>query len=356
MSGPNFSTRIDQVVERLRAGMQDGSWRGTLPGRERLAGQFGVSHSTVEEAMRRLTKEGWLVSDGPGRRRRIVLPRGAAKVRTLRMRILMYGREDVSSVHNAALLDHLHRAGVTANYALKSLCDLGMDVNRVARFVGKTQADAWVVSSGSREVLEWFAEQKVASIAMFGRFTGLPIAAASPRIAPAMIQAVRRLVELGHRRIVMLVGEERRKPFPALFERLFLEQLAAQGLPVGPYNLPDWDSRGGDGLRACLDSMFRHTPPTAILCGETRFFVAVQQYLARQGIHAPEQVSLICSDPDSSFAWCKPAVSHFHWDHKPVVRRIVRWSENVARGKEDRRQILFNGEFVEGGTIGPVIG
>jgi hypothetical protein len=37
-----------------------------------------------------------------------------------------------------------------------------------------------------------------------------------------------------------------------------------------------------------------------------------------------------------------------------VVRRVVRWADNVARGKEDRRQTLTKMEFIEGGTIGPV--
>ena len=40
--------------------------------------------------------------------------------------------------------------------------------------------------------------------------------------------------------------------------------------------------------------------------------------------------------------------------YRPVVRRVVRWVNNVARGKNDRRQTLTKAEFVEGGAIGPV--
>ena len=35
-----------------------------------------------------------------------------------------------------------------------------------------------------------------------------------------------------------------------------------------------------------------------------------------------------------------------------MVRRIVRWSNNVARGKNDRRQSFTKAELVEGGTVG----
>jgi len=187
---------------------------------------------------------------------------------------------------------------------------------------------------------------------MFGRFTGLTIASSSPQTSPAMQEAVRRLVAHGHRRIVLLVGEDRRKPFPSLFEQRFLEELQAQGLPVGQYNLPDWEHHA-DGLRACLDRLFASTPPTALIFGETRFFVAGQQYLARRGIHAPEDISLVCSDQDPSFEWCRPAIAHFHWDFEPLVRRVIRWADNIAHGRKDKRQVLFDAKFIQGGTIGP---
>lgn len=347
-----LATKTDQVVEQLRDGMLGGLWREFLPGRDRLATELGCSHGTVEAALRQLVREGMLVSEGAGKRRRIVLPRGKARKRAVRVRILLYERMDRSMSIDAELLARLQEQGYAADFALKSLMDLGMRVDRVANFVKKTPADAWVVAAGSREVLEWFANGPVPALAMFGRFTGLPIATSSPRIAPAMVKAVRRLVELGHRRIVMLSNEERHKPYPAIFEQKFLDELEALGLPTGPYNLPDWPNHA-NGLRACLDSLFKFTPPTALIFGETRFFVAAQQYLARRGIQAPEHVSLICSDPDAAFEWCEPAVSHFRWDRKPVIKRVLEWVDNVAKGKDDRRQLLFDGEFVEGGMIGP---
>ena len=37
-----------------------------------------------------------------------------------------------------------------------------------------------------------------------------------------------------------------------------------------------------------------------------------------------------------------------------MVRRAVRWVENVAKGKDDLRQTLTKIEIVEGGTMVPV--
>ena len=231
--------------------------------------------------------------------------------------------------------------------------DLGMEVEKVARFVKKHPADAWVISSGSREILEWFASQPVPAFANYGRSTGLPMAAASALKTPALETALQRMVDFGHRRIVMLARAERRRPTLGLFEQYFLNKLAAVGLQTGNYNLPEWDDHP-DGLRACLDSLFRYTPPTALIIGEMQVFQAVHQYLARRGIPIPERVSVLCTYPDMSFAWCDPAVSHIRWDSRLVIQRVLRWAANVACGKPDIRQAIMKAEFVEGGTIGPV--
>jgi hypothetical protein len=73
-------------------------------------------------------------------------------------------------------------------------------------------------------------------------------------------------------------------------------------------------------------------------------FHAAKDHLARHGILAPAQVSLICTEPDPTFAWCRPTIAHLNWDSRPVVR----WVDNVAKDKDDRRQTLTKIEFIEG--------
>ena len=76
--------------------------------------------------------------------------------------------------------------------------------------------------------------------------------------------------------------------------------------------------------------------------------------MARQGVHAPEQVSLVCTDPEGRFEWCEPSVAHMSWDSRPVVRWVVRWANDVARGRGEPRQVCTEAGFVEGGTVGSV--
>ncbi len=269
----------------------------------------------------------------------------------LRVAILVTDR--FSEGYMIELFHLLVEAGHQPFHATKSLFELGMDVGRVARMVKRTEADAWVVVSGSREILKWFSRQPKPAFALFGRRGQVSIAAVGPDKAPHFAAATRRLIELGHRRISLMCRRHRRLPQPGLPEQAFLNELAAHGIPTGTFNLPDWEE-SKKGFVTLLDSLFGATPPTALIIEETFLFNAAFHYLAKRGLRVPQDVSLVCTDDNPDFAWCEPSVTHIRWDYRPVVRRVVRWAANVSHGKDDRQQTLTHAEFVAGSTIGPV--
>lgn len=322
-------------------------------GGDRLVKELGVGRDTIKEALKQLEREGLLESQGRRRQRRIAHIPAKARAKALRVRVLLYEDADRFSPYDLGILVELKNRGFAADFTRRSLQDFGMRVDRVAKFVDQTPADAWVVHSGSREILEWFARYQVPAIAVYGASTGLPIAAVSMRKTPAMRTALRRLVDLGHRRIVLLTREERRKPQPALFERNFLQAMTELGVRSGAYNLPDWED-SAPGLQRCLDELFAYTPPTALLLEDVQLLFPVQQYLARHKVLIPEQLSLIVNDIHPLFNWSDPVLAQMVGDYEQVVWRVGRWAENVAKGKVDHRQTVVEAAFIEGGTIGPV--
>lgn len=345
---------VEQVAGYLREELSRGQWSGHLPGVDRLAPELGVSRKTLEAALRQLETEGVLMRNGP-RRRRSIEPRGVQPPPALRVSILLSEAADRQVGYVVDLQHELARVGHHTSFAEASISECGMSVRRIARMVENTPADAWVVAGGTWEVLQWFQEQSLPVCALFGRRRGLPIAGVGPDKPPAYALASRKLIAMGHRRIVLLARRMRRLPEPGSSERAFLNELAAHGIPRGPYHLPDWEE-SVDGFHAGLEALFRVTPPTALIIQEAVLFAAAQQFLARRGLRVPEDVSLICTDADPTFTWCKPSVAHIRWDSRPVVRRIVRWAANLSSGKPDVRQVLTPAEFVPGGTIGPVAG
>lgn len=342
-----------QLAAWLREEIEKGRWTGVIPGVIRLSAELGVSRDSVEAALIELERDGVLLAQGRGKRRIIVAGEVNTRKRMLRVGLLLYDASD-AYVHYIVELRHLlASAGHHVVLAPNSLVELRMSVPRITRLVGKIEADAWVVMGGSREVLDWFAAQPTPALALFGRASAVPIAGVGPDHLSGLLDVTRKLIHLGHRRIVMLTRPERRIPKPGFLERAVLAEIESHGIPVGSYNLPNWDDTR-EGLHRCLDKLFLFTPPTALLIDEAAIFVATQQHLARQGIMAPQHVSLVCCDPDPIFAWFEPAVTHMRWDSRQMVRHIVRWVGSVARGQNIRRKAYTKAELVEGGTIGPV--
>ncbi len=349
-----FSSRstVEQFAAHLREAILRGDLRGKMPGVRRLADMQGVGSNTVIAAIERLEREGYLLPQGPGKRSKIVLPDNVTP-QGLRVAIMLYEPSDAARGYMVELRHALSQAGHPAHFCAKSLVDVRMDLQRLKRVVAQEQADAWVIFAGSREILEWFAAQPVPVFACGGRRRQVKIAGAGPDKLIAQKTLIDKLVALGHRRIVMLAREERRKPEPALFEQTFLDRLKAHGISTGSYNLPDWKATPA-GLGECLDQCFRVTPPTALFIDEMSVFVGAQHYLAQRGILAPQHVSLVCGDPDPAFDWCRPTVAHIDWDPGVLIRRILAWAHQVALGKHRRRQYSIKTTFVNGGTVGPV--
>jgi DNA-binding LacI/PurR family transcriptional regulator len=347
----------EQVARHLEGELHRGTWLGTMPGAPLLASELGIDPKTADAALRLLEARGWLVAQGAGKRRRIELPKGAAAdaVRPLRIGILLSDPSAKRLDYVGELQHGLVEAGHNAYFTERNLLDLGMELSRIRRLVAEEKADAWIVVGGSRDVLEWFSAREEPAFALFGRMTGLPISGSRPDKVPAYGAAVARLVELGHRRIVLLARKVRRLPEPGRSESAFLHALASHGVATGPYHLPDWKDDMA-GFHDLLEELFRITPPTALIIQEAFLFTAAYHFLARRGLRVPEDVSLICTDDDSSFVWCEPAVSHIRWDSAPMVRRIVRWAAKTGNGADDTSQTLTKAEFVEGGTIGPAPG
>ena len=259
MKSITLLSAAEQVAGHLREALLRGELSGTIPGVRPLAAELGVNHKTTEVALNLLAQEGLLMNQGSGRRRKIVLPRNYAPP-ALRVALLDL---DIPSQNVDYMIDLRHRLGEAGHvpfFAGKPLEELGINVGRVARFVTKTRADAWVVSGASREVLRWFTDYEKPAFALFGRRSSLPIAGIGPDHVTAWRLLTRRLITLGHQRIVTLIREHLRVPEPSPAVRAMLEEMQANGLATSSYNLPDWEETR-EGFTACSTGSFKSLRP-----------------------------------------------------------------------------------------------
>jgi DNA-binding LacI/PurR family transcriptional regulator len=349
----NRLSTSEQLAEHLRRQIEIGRLSGLMPGVQQMVKIFGVNSVAVGKAVQQLENESLLLYQGD-RKSRVIVNDAIRIPDSLRIGMLFYESTDELRFDVLAVRQELLRMGHTVFSCPKSMQELGRDVDRIRMQVSKLEADAWLVFAGSVPVLKWFEKQGKPTFALYGRFNQANLASMAICKTPVISTLIEKLVGLGHRRIVLLTREERRKPMLGQFERTFLDELEKHGIKTGKFNIPDWEDTP-EGLENVIRSLFRITPPTAVLVGDSTLFHAIQLHLASKGVFAPRDVSLFCNDFELSFRWTRPEISHIWWDHRPIVRRIANWAKNVAHGKEDTRKSFIKAHLREGGTIGPVM-
>ena len=190
---------IDQTAEHLREGIRAGRWRGELPGVLRLAAECDVSKDAMRAALHFLETEGLRSAGHAGGRRTVLAEGGLAPARavraksgTLRVAILLYDPlEKESTIMRQTLRDlqnDLEAAGHVAAFAPKTQAELHFDPARIAKLVAATPADAWVVASAPREVLDFFGGSRSppsrSAAASSMRGLRAPASMGRPRSAP----------------------------------------------------------------------------------------------------------------------------------------------------------------------------
>jgi len=155
----------------------------------------------------------------------------------------------------------------------------------------------------------------------------------------AIGQAVRYLVDLGHRRIGMLAGITRDNDRAAARVAGARAALAAAGLALAPAWLverPYGLDEARDGLR---ELMAAPTPPTALLCGNDVLAFGALLEAQHQGIDVPRSLSIVGFD-DLELA------RHLH----PAITTIRVPAEGMWRLAGDRLVAALRGEPVPRST------
>ncbi|MFD0893651.1 substrate-binding domain-containing protein [Luteolibacter ambystomatis] len=341
-----------QTVEFLREQLRAGKWAGKLPGIQAMATQCGVSHDIMRAAVLRLEQEGWIVPGGDGKRREAVVKADPTQRRSLRvMTLLAMPMEDENNLLREAYLKMqalIETDGHTCRFALKTLRDLKLDPNRIKRYVSTQSADAWVVVGAPVDVLQWFADQTTPAIAFGGGSLHIRIAGTGSLLLEGLGPIYRRLIDLGHRRIVMIATDLIRH---STVIPLIREELAACGVPMSNYHVPEWDETP-EGLQALLANAFHMTPPTALLVQNSNWLAGVISFLAASNLRVPQHISLVSLTNDPSVAWYQPRIGHLHRDHMEQAHHVSRWVNEVARGKNDRTFRPVKQTFIEADSVG----
>lgn len=355
-------TAADQPAAYVREGIRAGRWKGHLPGAHSLAEELKVSRNTAVAAVERLLAEGTLEKAGARKPHRIV-DRGdkpAPGPRVLRTALLLMNPlEELPVDSQREALRVIAEVKFAGHECVPATLPPAKDrdkTGRLARLVREVGADAWLVFSGTLPVLQWFVTNDRPILALGGNALTLPVAmSASYDISVVGRVIFQRLIGLGHRRIVLICSRDYRLPSPGPTVRVFREELRAAGITPGEFHTPEWEETPG-GLDVLLKSLFRVTPPTAIVVVNPHVVMGVLGFLTKAGLAVPGDVSVVSlwqTDPAAEWTFFGTRLAHVESDDAAFYRRVREWVTHIAEGRPDTRQFICEAHLDEGNTIGP---
>ncbi len=348
-------TLAEHTARHLREGFRSGRWQGRLPGVRQFAAEFGVSRDVVLEALRMVEAEGLVIHEGAGRSRRVVPPTRRGMRRTLRVGILLPGPLEADNAHThqliSGILSAVESLGHAAFISPKHSLQLGGWPTRIRKHLEECQADAWIIYSAERAVLEMAAAWDVPTFALGGISEGLALAGSRTDLTTPMEAAVDLLVRQGHRQLALICPPLWRQPRLNHAATAFLQRLNHHGIRAeASFHIPEWEHTPA-GLHALLRALFFATPPTALLIMEPECVGPALVFLAERGLSVPQHVSLINLLPDPMQSFYRIGLAHFEWPVQPHMNNVLHWVRSVARGNAHLRYTTIAPEFVQGESI-----
>lgn len=286
------------VADSLRARIRQGEWpvSALLPNETDLCGAYGVSRSTVREAMRTLQAEG-LLARRRGAGTVVTAPAGAARA------FVGLVVAHLDDARLAATMQGLH-TGLAADglrLELRATADEPAAEAEAVRGLRSEGAAGIILEplpgTPSRELLRGCRSEGFPLVFLdrYDSELDVPYAVADNRQGAADL--ARHLLACGHRRIAMLLP--RSYPLTSVLDRVagYRQALAEAGIEPDPGlmvrpagALPD---PLDDALRAAVNGlMARPQPPTAILCANDEIASWTMALLKETGVRVPADCSL----------------------------------------------------------------
>lgn len=172
--------------------------------------------------------------------------------------------------------------------------------------------------------------------------------------AGGVLAATTRLLELGHRRIVLLTGDP--MIYPAR-ERVrgYRKAFAAFGLAVDDNYIRATSFVAKEGFRHTSSLLAAPQPPTAVIAGGIDMLPGVLRAIAVRGLRIPQDISVVAAGDSELAELYAPAISVERWEQAEIGRTAAHLLLNRMEGAPDAppQHVLLPTEFVQRASVGP---
>lgn len=162
--------------------------------------------------------------------------------------------------------------------------------------------------------------------------------------------AVGHLLDLGHRRIGVILGKPMRY---SRERRLGLEDAYSErGLPPS-YAALEGELGSRFGREATRELLDRPEPPTAIVCGGNQILVGTLEELQERRLRLGDDVSLVSCDAIALTELFTPPIAVVRRDNRALGHRAARLLLRHLEGEDSRQEVVLPTEFVARASCAP---
>ena len=163
--------------------------------------------------------------------------------------------------------------------------------------------------------------------------------------------AVRHLLDLGHRRIGLVVGQPVRPTTER--RRAIADAFAERGL-AKTYEVREGTFSVDHGARAARELLASRKPPTALIAGGNQLAIGALHVVSEQGLELGRDLSFVGCDDVAVTALYKPPISVVRRDTEQLGRAAADLLLRQMRDAEPPQEVVLPTEFVATASCGPV--
>jgi LacI family transcriptional regulator len=159
---------------------------------------------------------------------------------------------------------------------------------------------------------------------------GLKTAAVLSNHGEGVRAAALHLLDLGHRRIGFIGGNQNVRPTRARADALLQVAREHRGLRV---HVEDQSFTAGHGEAAARMLLARSDPPTALIAGGNQILVGILRAIRRLGLRIPRDLSLVTCDRVPLSEFLEPPLATIERDHQQMGRVAAEHLLSILGGK-----------------------
>jgi DNA-binding LacI/PurR family transcriptional regulator len=334
------------LIDAIRAGsLLPGA---KLPSTKEISSLVDVSLITAHKALERMVESGWLRREvGRGTYVRDDVDVSVEGRPHLAVGIVLDHNVNLNDYYHSTIIEGLRQEARTDEYHVEFYFHEEFEM-RGARKNGDTGAICIHPPLDSQAEVERFARHYPV-VVLGGAFPNTEVAAVDCDNFRGARQAVRHLIELGHRRFLVLSGptnlsNARDRAAGAAME------LAVHGIPLGDRDA--FISKDSvildEETKARMESRLSEPDrPTAIVAGGFYLAMAAMQVIRRAGLSMPADVSVVGFDDPASAPLLDPPLTTVRQPLQQMAAEAYRMvREAIVTGSHEPRLVQLSAEMV----------